>query len=286
MAYFSARDQTPAQVCREAVANSDIFVVIAGFRYGSLVSDQPEFSHTEFEHHVADELGIPRLVFLLSYDADGPARMFVDSEFGARQQTFRERLTKSRVTVATVNSPDGLETALLHALTKLTIAAADQTSLVTGRRRLWTIPARTAAFTGREDVLAHLAKILGVHGRAMVAAVTGMGGLGKTTIAVEYAHRHADDFDIAWWIPAEDPTLVGSRLATLAHTLHFADPADPDDIAVARLLGELVYRSRWLLVFDNAEHPPALADYLPTGLGQVLITSRNPDWTHLAILGR
>ena len=109
-----------------------------------------------------------------------------------------------------------------------------------------------------------------------------MGGVGKTTAAIEYAHRHCDEFDIAWWVPAEDPALIPERLAELALALELTAATDPAGVGVARLLGELAGRDRWLLVFDNAEDPRALARFLPEGPGQVLITSRNPAWRGIA----
>jgi hypothetical protein len=72
------------------------------------------------EHETAQELGIPRLVFLLGEDAEGPAGLFTDLEYGARQHAFRTRLVDSGMTTATVSSPGELEAALLlHALTEL-----------------------------------------------------------------------------------------------------------------------------------------------------------------------
>jgi Domain of unknown function (DUF4062) len=160
MAYFTARDLTPAQLCRDAVAGVDVLVVIAGFRYGSPVPDQPEVSYTELEHHTATQLGIPTLVFVLADDAQGPAVMFVDAEHAARQKAFRARLADSGVTTASITTPGDLQTKLLQALHEL--PRPQPTSPAAGEvRRLWTIPARTVEFTGRDRLLDDLAAALG-----------------------------------------------------------------------------------------------------------------------------
>ncbi|HWM06687.1 MAG TPA: FxSxx-COOH system tetratricopeptide repeat protein [Actinophytocola sp.] len=279
MAYFGAQDQTPAQVCRETVAEADVFVLLAGFRYGSPVRDRPELSYTELEFEAAVDAGLPRLVFLLGEDAQGTAGLFRDPEFGARQEAFRARLRDSGVTAAVITSPDQTETAVLHALTTLPRTTAKAGSTATAVRN---VPARLGRFTGREELLAELRAALVGPGPAVVQAVHGMGGVGKTTTALEYAHRYAAEYDVVWWVPAESPELVPDQLANLARALRLAEPTDSPEVALARLHGDLRTRPRWLLVFDNAEEPSALVPLLPGGPGHVLITSRDPDWADVA----
>ena len=143
---------------------------------------------------------------------------------------------------------------------------------------VWRAPARNPRFTGRDGMLAELRRRLRAgEGTLVVQALYGLGGVGKTQLAIEYAHRFAASYELVWWIDAEQPVLIPDQLAALAARL--ALPSGPTVAdAVDRLLSELRARSGWLLIFDNAERPGDVADYLPGGAGHVLISSRFPGW--------
>ncbi|WP_222265769.1 FxSxx-COOH system tetratricopeptide repeat protein [Modestobacter marinus] len=143
---------------------------------------------------------------------------------------------------------------------------------------VWRVPPRNPRFTGRDGMLTELRRRLHAdEGTLVVQALYGLGGVGKTQLAIEYAHRFAADYKLVWWIDAEQPVLIPDQLAGLAARLELPPGPTVAD-TVDRLLAELRSRGRWLLIFDNAERPADIAAYRPGGTGQVLITSRYPGW--------
>jgi len=116
------------------------------------------------------------------------------------------------------------------------------------------------------------------------AVVQGMGGVGKTALAVEYAHRFRGLYAGVCWCPAETHTGLLSALASLAVTLgaSTAEEADVEKAAKAALCRLTEQRTTWLLIYDNVAAPDAIADLLPSAGARVLITSRFSDWSELA----
>jgi hypothetical protein len=157
-----------------------------------------------------------------------------------------------------------------------------------GERLPGSPPQRNTNFTGRDDILAQLRpatsrKVTAVlPGDPLPRALQGLGGVGKTAVAIEYAYRYRSEYDLVWWIPADQAPLVRSSLAGLADRLGLQSAAAASIDAAAAAVLDALRRgdpySRWLLIFDNADQPEDLRDVIPDGPGDVLITSRNPRW--------
>jgi hypothetical protein len=286
MADFPAADQPAAQLCAERVEGCDVYVGVLGTRYGSPVRDKPGVSYTELEFDTATAAGLPRLMFLLdtaAADVGIPPAELIDLKFGARQEAFRTRVQGSELVTQSFASPDQLGKLVERSLRELAEASRGSGPLPPGSvLRVWNVPARNPGFTGRDGLLATVRGRLLAGDRAVVQALQGQAGVGKTQLAIEYAHRFADSYDLAWWVDAEQPGLIGDQFAALGAALGCIQPGAGSESVRAAVLAGLHQRGRWLLVFDNAENPAEIAGWLPGGAGHVLITSRARAWAEVA----
>jgi tetratricopeptide repeat protein len=140
---------------------------------------------------------------------------------------------------------------------------------------------RPALLAGREGLLADLDARLsaGDDSGPRIVVLCGLGGAGKTSVAVEYAYRHLAEVGVAWQFAAEDGTVLAAGFGELAAQLgvrRLADARDPVVSVHAVLAG---FAAPWLVIFDNAADLASVAEFLPpAGPGRVLITSRNQIW--------
>lgn len=139
-------------------------------------------------------------------------------------------------------------------------------------------------FTGRVDLLEQIEQTLSSGQTAVVTqAISGLGGVGKTQLALAYCYTHLQEYDLIFWLAADNEASLTDSFRSLGQRLKLATAADTDQQAIVqrvlRWLGQA--ERQWLLVFDNADEIESkeLANYLPrTGSGQILITSRSPNW--------
>ncbi|NJP47166.1 tetratricopeptide repeat protein [Streptomyces sp. PRB2-1] len=147
---------------------------------------------------------------------------------------------------------------------------------------VWQVAPRNADFVGREAALTGLWEQFAAQPGPQV--LWGLAGVGKTQIALEYAHRFASQYDMVWWVPATDADNIRATLVRLDHKVSTASGSTPrkDWEALVDELRQGKHFQRWLLVFDDADSYESIAPFLPGGNhGHVLIASRNPDWAGL-----
>ena len=156
-----------------------------------------------------------------------------------------------------------------------------------GGAAIFNVPAMTRTFVGRERALEQLGQGLAGEGAVAVTqvdAIHGLGGVGKTQLAARYARLHRGDYDVIWWLRAEQPATLRADLSALAVALGLVSIEVDEQDAVAAAGGWLARNGRWLLVFDNVPAPAAIAELVPEGEGgHVVITSRaHADWRALS----
>jgi tetratricopeptide (TPR) repeat protein len=147
------------------------------------------------------------------------------------------------------------------------------------------LPQRNLNFSGRSELVEGL-RANGLERSSatvtQIQAVHGLGGVGKTSLALEFAHRYASDYDLIWWVGAERSAAIARGLVALARRLGIQGRANQGE-TIQALWEQLRGRNRWLLIFDDVEDPKDLESYRPPiGGGRVLITSRHRAWGQMA----
>jgi tetratricopeptide (TPR) repeat protein len=142
-------------------------------------------------------------------------------------------------------------------------------------------------FLGRDDDLAAIDAVLKTengNGRAVVTALHGLRGVGKTTLAAAYAERHRSDYRATWWIRAETESTMRADLVGLGVRLGWVAVDAPEEPAVAAILERLREDGDGiLLVYDNAINADEIRKYLPRGeTARIIVTSNAPNWGGVA----
>jgi tetratricopeptide (TPR) repeat protein len=141
-------------------------------------------------------------------------------------------------------------------------------------------------FLGRDEDLAAIDKALRNNsGRAAIAALHGLRGVGKSTLAAAYAEQHSSDYRASWWIRAETESTRRADLVGLGVRLGWVAAEEKEEQALALVMQQLRDEGDGiLLVFDNANNAKEFGKYAPRGGAlRILVTSNAPDWRGVAV---
>ncbi len=152
-----------------------------------------------------------------------------------------------------------------------------------GQSAVWNLQqARNPNFVGREELLSDVQKQMLAGQR--VQAIHGLGGIGKSQTAAEFAYRHRDDYSVVWWIRGETQTLIATAYSKLAIRMgrHLSVDAPPN--LVRDTVDALLQKRSALLIFDGVPDAETLRPFLlPQAKAHILITSRNANWAGVAV---
>lgn len=276
MENWTADPAQPLQLSTDRVRECDLCVLLVGHRIGHVPKGH-KHSITQQEYDAAKRAGLDVLVFMQDLDMAGQSSKRGRS---TRIQDWRVDLTEAHTVGVFDSRPDSVP--LASALSRWLQKAAPSDRLAL---RLPEVP--SPRFIGREAMLADLREDVTQSDAApLIHVLAGMGGAGKSEIALQYAHRYSERYSIVWWIRAETEAGAREDLAALAEELGLVHEERHDVAAAAELARSwLEQHGGWLAVFDNALSPSRLKGLLPTaGFGHVLVTSRDVVWGRIAIV--
>jgi tetratricopeptide (TPR) repeat protein len=190
---------------------------------------------------------------------------------------------------AFLNIIEGIKKVIEEIFTRLLSEPAPSGTGVSGLPPAWwKVPyRRNPLFTGRASLLAQLHATFQSNESVgtSIQTLNGLGGIGKTQIALEYTYRYAGAYQAIFWIAADPQGDMLSDFVTIAHFLDLPEQNEPDQsLIVAAIKRWLQQHERWLLLFDNVEDVTAVDALIPeTGKGHILITTRSQAIGNIAI---
>ncbi|MEO6888997.1 MAG: TIR domain-containing protein, partial [Ktedonobacteraceae bacterium] len=169
-------------------------------------------------------------------------------------------------------------------ITQLAAGVSDKAlaKMTRGHAGPWCVPyRRNPFFTGRDELLAMLHERLHtdtLSGQTLVLAISGLGGIGKTQVALEYAYRYRGDYSAVLWVTAETPEMLLADFIRFVEPLGLSAHLEQGSGDLVSFVKDWLHQHRdWLLIFDNADTIEVVRDYLPAQFrsqGQILLTTR------------
>jgi hypothetical protein len=295
---FPQHGRTLLEKLEEYIAGCDRIIALVGDAYGfepdepARPAGRPRRSYTQWEYFFAlgERLSGPStrpkdiFVYFAAPDYRAAHPVQQEAEVAELQRQFSDQIWRSDKDRNCFGSLHELRALVLRDGFRLQNAPPPKPIALP-------YPSLGTLFKGRDEFLGQLRQSLAraVAGRAtaiVCKALHGLGGVGKTRLAVEYAWQHQDDYSALLFVPADTPQDLHSNLATLTGpmVLDLPEHAAPQEaVRLAAVLRWLRAHPGWFLIIDNVDTPEAAAaaEELLGQLhgGQVLLTSRLTQWS-------
>jgi tetratricopeptide (TPR) repeat protein len=242
-----------------------------------------EASYTQWEYFLARHGNLPTYVYMPT-DAYRPERYPATSDRVDLQRALVDFLKAEGVHYGSFSTAEELRIAVLRDVPE--IAEPPAPARTTGKPIVLPYQSIGDLFKGRDEFMRRLHDTLtrarGARTAIFSQALYGLGGIGKTRAAVEYAWAHAGDYNALLFVVAETPESLRRNLAALASVLVPQLETTEDAVRRAAVLDWLKSNPGWFLILDNVDTRLALAEAegLLSGLigGHVIITSRLADF--------
>ncbi len=304
MEYSGAQAETDViDTSLAMVRDATAYIGVISLKYGQTPVDRDrnpdQLSITELEFNEAMRLGRPIVLFIMSdehpvkkadIEAD-PDRLKKLDAFRERTKRMRDGSEVNRV-YEVFDSLEQFSTAAATAIGNL-VRYLERSNPTDGTsadrappRMISNIPINIPFhLVGRENDFAAIDEALAnKDGRLAIAALHGLRGVGKTTLAAAYAEHHRGDYRATWWIRAETDLTMRADIFGLGIQLGWVVASTPEGEAVLHVLERLrVEGEGLLLIYDNAVDLKHLVKFLPRRAGShIIVTSTAPSWGGVA----